>query len=222
MFKVDIDEPFNGPHQKLMPETHGASLDEAEGAVILVHGRGATAQSMFPMADEFGRSEVHYIAPRAENHTWYPYSFLAPTDKNQPGISSGLQLLHDTFPGLIEEGLDPEQIMLLGFSQGACLATEFVARHPQKMGGVVAFSGGLIGPEIDARQYDGSVDNTPVFLGCSDADPHIPKERVDETEEVFKKLNGNVTKRIYEGMPHTVNEDEINFVRGMIEEMLQG
>lgn len=220
MFKVDSNKPFNGPHQKHQPQTHGASVDEAEAAVILVHGRGATPESMFPLADELGQSNVHYVALQADNHTWYPYSFLAPTDKNQPGISSGLQLIHDTIHELDEGGIPFDQIMLLGFSQGACLSTEFVARHPQKMGGVVAYSGGLIGPEVDTKKYDGSVENTPVFLGCSDSDPHIPKERVDETEAVFEKLNARVTKRIYPNMPHTVNEDEIDFVREMVDEML--
>ncbi len=220
LFQVDPNNPFNGPHQNISPKTYGAPLNRARAATILVHGRGATAESMFPLADEFAQPDVHYVAPRASNNTWYPYSFLAPTDRNEPGISSGLQVLYDTLSGLMDEGMDPERIMLVGFSQGACLATEFVARHPRKLGGVAAFSGGLIGPEVQPDRYSGSVEQTPVFLGCSDIDAHIPKERVDETEEVFQKLNGDVTKRIYRGMGHTVNEDEIKFVRGMMAHML--
>ena len=220
LFRVDPLAPFDGPHQKLSPKTYGAPLSRAKAAMILVHGRGATAGSMFPLADEFAQPDVHYVAPQASNHTWYPYSFLAPTKNNEPGISSGLQRLHEILTGLSEEGMDPVRIMLLGFSQGACLAAEFAARHPQKLGGVVAFSGGLIGPDIDESIYTGSMEQTPVFLGCSDVDPHIPKERVDRTEEIFGKLNANVTKRIYKGMGHTINEDEIKAVRGMMANVL--
>lgn len=164
LFKVDPDNPFDGPHQKGSPKTYGAPLSHAKDAVVLVHGRGAAAESMFPLADEFDQPDVHYVAPQAANHTWYPYSFLAPTDKNEPGISSGLQLLHDVLSGLIDKGVEPEKIMLLGFSQGGCLTAEFISRHPRKLGGVVAFSGGLIGPEIDPDLYEGSVGRTPVFL----------------------------------------------------------
>ena len=221
LFKVDRNQPFEGPHQKLKSKTYGASAAQAKAAVILVHGRGASAESMFPLADEFNQPEVHFVAPQAANHTWYPHSFLEPIEKNQPGLSSGLQLLHDTLSGLLDEGIDRRKIMLLGFSQGSCLASEFVARYPQQLGGLAAFSGGLIGPVVNLDQYKGSVGGTPVFLGCSDSDPHIPKERVDKTEEVFKKLKADVTKRIYKVMGHTINRDEIQFVSGMIDEMLK-
>lgn len=220
LFRVDPEHPFNGPHQGLPQAEHGASLPHAKAAMVMIHGRGATAQSMFPLADEFAQPDFHYRAPQAHNHTWYPHSFLAPREQNQPGISSGIQVLHNVLKGIIEAGIPSEKIMLLGFSQGACLATEFAARHPQKLGGVVAFSGGLIGPAIDESNYTGSMEQTPVFLGCSDMDPHIPKERVDKTEEIFGKLNANVTKRIYEGMGHTINEDEIKTVRGMMAHVL--
>lgn len=220
LFRVDPEHPFDGPHQELPQAEHGASLPRAKAAMVMVHGRGATAQSMFPLADEFAQPDFHYRAPQAQNHTWYPYSFLAPKEKNQPGISSGIQMLHNVLNDITSAGIPGERTILLGFSQGACLATEFAARHPQKMGGVVAFSGGLIGPDIDATNYTGSMEQTPLFLGCSDVDPHIPKERVDKTAEVFGKLNADVTKRIYEGMGHTVNEDEIKAVRGMMANVL--
>lgn len=220
LFRVDPEHPFNGPHQGLSQAEHGASLPHAKAAMVMIHGRGATAQSMFPLADEFVQPDFHYKAPQAHNHTWYPHSFLAPREQNQPGISSGIQVLHNVLKGIMAAGIPSEKIMLLGFSQGACLTTEFAARHPQRLGGVVAFSGGLIGPGIDESNYTGSMEQTPVFLGCSDVDPHIPKERVDKTEEIFGKLNANVTKRIYEGMGHTINEDEIKAVRGMMAHVL--
>lgn len=220
LFRVDPDNPFEGPHQKQEPKTYGASLNRARAAMVMVHGRGATAQSMFLLADEFAQPDFHYIAPQASNHTWYPYSFLAPTERNEPGISSGLQQLHNILDHLVENGMKADAIMLLGFSQGACLASEFLARHPRRLGGLVAFSGGLIGSEVNPSRYEGSLEKTPVFLGCSDIDPHIPKKRVDETEDVLQKLGADVTKRIYKGMGHTVNEDEIKFVRGMMATIL--
>lgn len=220
LFRIDPEHLFNGPHQGVSQAEHGASLSHAKAAMVMIHGRGATAQSMFPLADEFAQPDFHYRAPQAHNHSWYPHTFLAPKEQNQPGISSGIQVLHDVLKGIMAGGIPSEKIMLLGFSQGACLTTEFAARHPQRLGGVVAFSGGLIGPDIDESNYTGSMEQTPVFLGCSDVDPHIPKERVDKTEEIFGKLNANVTKRIYEGMGHTINEDEIKAVRGMMAHVL--
>lgn len=220
LFRVDPDHPFEGPHQGQNIAEHGPSLSRAKAALIMVHGRGATAKSMFPLAEEFAQPDFYYAAPQAHNHTWYPYSFLAPKEKNQPGISSGMQVLHDLLESITKTGLPREKIMLLGFSQGACLATEFIARHPQKLGGIVALSGGLIGPDIKESNYSGSLDQTPVFLGCSDSDPHIPKERVDETERVYKKLNADVDKQIYKGMGHTINQDEIKTIRGMMTDIL--
>lgn len=186
----------------------------------MIHGRGAGPQSMFPLADEFAQPDFHYRAPRAHNHTWYPHSFLTPKTQNKPGISSGIQEIYNVLDDIAAGGIPRKKVLLLGFSQGACLASEFAARHPQKLGGVVALSGGLIGPTIDELNYTGSMEQTPVFLGCSNVDPHIPKERVDKTEEIFHKLGATVTKRIYEGMGHTVNEDEIKTVRGIMAHVL--
>lgn len=220
LFQVDPDHPFKGPHQGLDVAEHGPSLPRAKAAMVMAHGRGATAQSMFALAEEFAQPDFYFAAPQAYNHTWYPYSFLAPREKNQPGISSGLQALHDVIESITEADIHEDRIILLGFSQGACLATEFAARHPQKYGGIVALSGGLIGPEIEASDYRGSLEKTPVFLGCSDTDPHIPKERVDITGEVFDKLNAQVNKQIYPGMGHTINQDEIKTIRGMMTDIL--
>ena len=186
----------------------------------MVHGRGAMAKGMFPLADQLAQPDFHYIAPQAQYHTWYPHSFLEPREKNQPGISSGIQLLHDLLESIVEAGIPKKKIILLGFSQGACLATEFAARHPQKLGGVVALSGGLIGPAINQKDYSGSMEQTPVFIGCSDNDPHVPQRRIDETEAVFKKLNADVNKQIYKGMGHTISEEEIKIIRGMMADIL--
>lgn len=216
MFRIDPDNPFKGPHQNLDPVTAGKNPGEAEAAMILVHGRGASAQSILILADELNEPGLHYVAPQASQFTWYPHSFLMPAEQNQPGLNSGLQAIHDLIADLEEKGIDKSRIILGGFSQGACLASEFAARHPSKYGGVVAFSGGLIGDSVDANQYEGSMDGTPVFMGCSDVDPHIPVERVDETEQVFKKLGAEVNKKIYPGMGHTVIEDELHHVKNLI------
>lgn len=216
LFRVDPEDPFNGPHQNQQIATAGVDAEEADIAMILTHGRGASAHSMLMFADEFDTDGVHYRALQANRHTWYPRSFMAPKDMNEPGISSGLQAIYDQITELNDLGFSTDKIVLLGFSQGACLTTEFAARHPQKYGTIVGFSGGLIGKQVDPQNYSGSMEQTPVFLGCSDRDPHIPKERVDETEQVFKQLNANVTKRIYEGMGHTVNRDEVEFIKGLI------
>ena len=217
LFRVDPDNPFNGPHQNKEVVTAGLGINDAHTAMILVHGRGASGQSMLLFAEEFERNDIHYRALQARGHTWYPNSFLAPTETNEPGISSGLQAIYDNIRKLNKTGIPTDRIILLGFSQGACLTTEFAARHPQKYEAIVGLSGGLIGDEVSPSNYNGSLQQTPVLLGCSDRDPHIPQERVSETGQIFKQLNGEVTKRIYKGMGHTVNQDEIQFVKGLID-----
>ncbi len=220
LFRVDADNPLKGPHQESEIFEHGTSLSGAKAAMIMVHGRGARAKSMFPLADEFAQPDFYYIAPQADHHTWYPYSFLEPTDKNEPGISSGLLLLHDLLESVVQADIPRENIILLGFSQGACLASEYVARHPQRLGGVVALSGGLIGSTVNRENYSGSMNQTPGFIGCSDNDPHVPSERLEITEEVFEKLNADVNKQIYKGMGHTINKEEIKEVRGIMADIL--
>jgi phospholipase/carboxylesterase len=216
LFRVDPENPFSGPHQNQEIATGGTGLDKAEMAMILIHGRGASAQSMLMFADEFDANNIHYRAIQAKGHTWYPRSFMAPREMNQPGIKSGLQAIYDQIDTLSEAGIPTPNIVLLGFSQGACLTTEFAARHPQQYGGIVGLSGGLIGDQIVPQNYRGSMEQTPVFLGCSDRDPHIPQERVDLTENVFKKLGANVSKKIYVGMGHTVSQDEIEHVNRIL------
>ncbi len=184
--------------------------------MILIHGRGATAESMMPLAEAFGRDDIAYVAPQAAQYTWYPQSFLAPIAANEPYLSSALQVIADLIARLANEGFAAERVGLLGFSQGACLATEFSARNARRYGCVVGLSGGLIGPPGTPRDYEGSLDATPVFLGCSDIDPHIPLQRVHETAGVLRGLGGEVDEHIYPGMGHTVNEDEIAAVRAML------
>jgi phospholipase/carboxylesterase len=197
----------------------GRPLAEAEAAVVMVHGRGATAESILTLAEEFGQPDlanVTYIAPQAPGFTWYPYSFLAPIEHNEPHLSSALRTLEEVLAELAAAGIPPERTVLLGFSQGACLTLEFAARHAQQYAGVVALTGGLIGPPGTPREYPGMFDGTPVFLGCSDRDPHVPEERVHESAEVFRGMGARVTERIYPGLGHTVNQDEISWVQDLL------
>ena len=186
--------------------------------MILVHGRGATPESIFALADDLpGDLGFAFVAPGASESTahprsWYPNSFLAPIETNEPGLSSGLAKIEGVVAELGEQGIEPENIILLGFSQGACLTAEFAARRARRWGGVVALTGGLIGDAVAARDYAGAFDGTPVFLGCSDRDPHVPRWRVDETEEILRRMGAQVEKRIYPGMPHTVVRDELDWV----------
>ena len=214
---IQDQNSFDGPHQPESIYQTGAPVKEAEYAFVMIHGRGASAPSILGLANELGhKDKIHFRAPQASGYTWYPYSFLAPTEQNQPGLNSGLQAVYNTIASLENDGFVKEQIFILGFSQGACLASEFVARHPAKYAGLIALSGGLIGDVIDSNSYSGDLSGTPVFMGCSDIDPHIPATRVHESEAVFEKLGAEVTKKIYPGMGHLVNEDEIRHINSLI------
>ncbi len=215
----DTDD-IDGPHAGQPVVTSGVPLDDARAAMILIHGRGATARSILELGQEFRHEGIAFLAPQAAGNTWYPQSFLAPLDANQPHLSSALSLLGTLVSDLEAAGIPPERTFLLGFSQGACLTTEFVARNARKYGGVAAFSGGLIGPEGTPREYDGSLDETSVYLGCGDNDQHIPVERVHETEEVLTALDGSVTERIFEGMGHGVVQEEVAHVERMVARLL--
>lgn len=210
-----MPHPAISPHKGQPILSAGEPLESAKAAMILIHGRGASAESILSLVPEIDQPGFAYLAPQAANYTWYPNSFLMPIQSNEPGLSSALAVIEDILAHVNAAGIPSEKIVLLGFSQGACLASEFVARHAQRYGGLAALSGGLIGPDGTPRDYPGSLDGTPVFLGCSDVDFHIPKERVLESAEVLKKLGGEVTARLYPNMGHTVNEDEIDFVHNM-------
>lgn len=212
---------MTGPHQDQPLVTAGVPLDVAEGALILVHGRGATAQSIVQMADEFHQDGVAYLAPQAARNTWYPNAFTAPVESNEPGRTSGLQAIRDAVSEANEAGIPLDRVMVLGFSQGACLASEFVARNPRRYGGLAVLSGGVLGESVVPDDYDGGLEGAPVFLGCSDVDPHIPEERVHESATIFDQLNGDVTKRLYEGMGHGINQDEIDHVSKMVARLVE-
>ena len=213
-------ESIKGLHQDQPVYTAGEPLDRARAAMVMVHGRGATAQDILTVADALAQPGFAYLAPQATGNTWYPNSFLAPIASNEPALSSGFATIAEVLDQVSQAGILPERTMLLGFSQGACLTLEFVARHARRYGGVAGLSGGLVGPEGTPRDYAGTLAGMPVFLGCSDADPHIPKERVQHTAEVLARLGGDVTLRLYPNMGHLVNSDEIRFVRGMMAKLV--
>jgi phospholipase/carboxylesterase len=215
-------DPKKGPHQGQPVLAAGEPLNRARAAMVMLHGRGATAESILTLAADLNQPGFAFLAPQAAGNTWYPNSFLAPIPSNEPGISSGIAAIGDVLAKLEEAGLPAERIILLGFSQGACLSLEFVARHARQYGGVAGLSGGLIGPDGTPRDYSGSLAGTPVFLGCSDVDSHIPKERVHFSAAVLRRLGGNVTERLYPNMGHTVNQDEIDFIQGMMAGLISG
>lgn len=194
----------------------GVPIDAARAAVVLVHGRGANAESMLGLANAFATPDIAYIAPQAPSGSWYPYSFMAPTARNEPHLGSALDTLTRVVDHLKQQGIPAERVVLLGFSQGACLALEFAARNAQRFGGVAALSGALIGPEGTTWTYPGQLAGTPVFLGCSDVDTHIPLARVHESAKVLRGLGGDVTEIIYPGMGHTIVQDEIDHVEKLL------
>ena len=204
------------PHGGQPIRRQGPQLSAARMVVILVHGRGGSAEDMLSLATEFGVNDVAYVAPEAAGRTWYPYSFLAPIEDNEPGISSGLRVLATLVDGLEREQIPPARVAVLGFSQGACLTLEFAARHPRRYAAIVGLSGAVIGPPGTPRSDAGSLDGAPVFLGCSDIDPHIPLARVHESAEVFRRLGASVDERIYPGMGHMVGKDEIEAIKALL------
>ena len=194
----------------------GAAIANARIVVIAIHGRGASAGDILGLTREFTPADIAYLAPQAAGNTWYPYSFLAPMDQNEPGLSSALRMIEGLIDQLRQQGVPNDRVALMGFSQGACLTCEFAARHAQRYALVAAFSGGVIGPPGTPRNYEGSFGGTPMFLGCSDVDPHIPVERVHESAEVFSTMGAVVDKRIYPGMGHTISGAEIDVVDALL------
>jgi predicted esterase len=204
------------PHHDARVAEAGAPLRRAKAVVVMLHGRGADAGDMLSLAEILAQPDLAYLVPQAAGRSWYPYSFLAPIACNEPFLSSALQMLHGVLGRLVVHGFRPERAVLFGFSQGACLALEYAARHAMRFGGLIGLSGGLIGPDGTPRDYAGHLAGTPVFLGCSDVDPHIPVDRVHETARVLGVLGGVITERIYPGMGHAINDDEIKQIRSLL------
>lgn len=199
--------------------TAGPSPETATATIVLIHGRGASASGMLPIVDELGVPNVAAVAPQAVGDTWYPHSFLAPMEANQPYLDSALAKVGSVVADLLARGVPSEKIALLGFSQGGCLTSEFVARNPRKYGAVMILTGGVIGPPGTPRRYTGDLAGTPIFIGSGDPDPHVPWERVLETETVLKGLGGDVEVRRYPGRPHTISQDEIDACRALMKKL---
>ena len=198
------------PHGNEPAVYAGASIDDADAVLIMVHGRNAAPRNILELIPRFNRPRIACVGPAAAGGAWYPYSFMAPRETNEPGLISALTMLEALVQSLIARGFPPHKIVLLGFSQGACLTSEFAIRHPRRYGGIVILSGGVIGvPGSTWDDVTGDFARTPVFLGCSDVDGHIPNERVLETDALFRRLNAQVTCTLYPGMGHLVNDDEI-------------
>lgn len=204
------------PHAGQPVLTLGPAPADARLGAILIHGRGASADDILGLAHELAVPDIAYLAPEAAGHSWYPYSFLTRTEQNEPGLSSALLVIEGLVQHLGEQGMGPERVVLMGFSQGACLTLEFAARHARRYAAIAGFSGGLIGPPGTLREYAGGFDGTPVFLGCSDIDPHIPVERVRESAVVYRGMGASVDERIYTGMGHTIIPAEIDAVRNLL------
>ena len=198
-------------------QTAGKPLEEANKVMVMVHGRGGSASNILSLSHYIQDKDFAFIAPEAQSNTWYPHSFLRPLQENEPYLSSALEVMVSLRARLQSDyNFKMAQIYWLGFSQGACLMLEYVARNAVEYGGVFGLSGGLIGPAETPRSYEGSFEKTPIFLGCSDHDPHVPKDRVLQSEIVFQNMGANVTAKLYPNFPHSINEDELNIVNLLI------
>jgi predicted esterase len=209
------------PHASQPVLTAGPAPRDAAATLVLIHGRGASAEDILALHDALGLEALAAVAPQAAGHTWYPQSFLAPRESNQPYLDSALRMIDTVVNDLLSQGIPAERLAILGFSQGACLTSEYAARHPRRYGAIIALTGGLIGPPGTPRNYPGSLDGTPIFLGTSDPDPHVPIARVRETEAVLAAMGAKVQLRRYPGMPHTINDDELAACRTLLEAIIQ-
>lgn len=207
------------PHGGQRVHHTGAPLDRADTAMILIHGRGASARDILMLASAFGREDVAYLAPQAAGSQWYPFRFIEPTVRNEPQLSSALANVSGLLADLAAAGIPAERTVILGFSQGACLATEFAARYPRRYGGIVGLSGGLIGTDAEVTGHTGDLEGTPVILGCSDVDAHIPLARVEETARVLGAMKAEVDATIYPGMGHGIVDDEVRRVRLLLDRL---
>ncbi len=206
----------NGIHDN-MPLLHtGVEVDGAKAVALLLHGRGGTAEDFLALARWIDVPGVAYLVPQAAGRTWYPYSFLAPIAQNQPDLDSALSRVESIVTALLKQSVASDRIAIVGFSQGACLASEFAAQHPRRYGAVAALTGGLIGPPDTPRDYPGSLAGTPVFLGASDPDPHVPWTRVEETSRVLSGMGAKVELKRYANHPHMIGDDQMEHVKTMI------
>jgi predicted esterase len=217
--KLALEQAVSGPHSGARILMAGSRPDQSRAAVVFCHGRGAAAEDMLGFASELEANGVAWVAPQANQNTWYPAAFLAPLRANEPYLSSALALLGAIVRTLEQEGIPAERQMLLGFSQGGCLALEYSGRHARRYGAVVGLSAGLIGPPGRSWNFEGTLDGTPVFLGCSDRDPHIPRDRVEESARELTRIGGSVALQIYPDLGHTVNRDELDHVRSLLREL---
>jgi len=220
LFRITSKNTISGVHQDQPVSESGAPSSRAKAAMIMLHGRGAAAGGILSLSDDLAQPDVRYLAPQAYSCTWYPYPFTDPIEKNEPWLNSALQKINDLIVQLNDEGINTDQILLLGFSQGACLAQEFAARHPQKYGGVIGLSGGLIGKNLQPQDYVGNLESTPVFIGSGDQDPWFDIERIHQSASIFENLGGDLTKQIYPGKGHTIVDEELKQIRKMISDII--
>lgn len=190
--------------------TAGKPIAEAGGALIMIHGRGGSAENIISLADELNTEDLAIYAPQASNRSWYPYSFMAADEQNQPALNSAVEVIGELVDEIISKGIPAEKIYFAGFSQGACLTLEYIALNAKKYGGAVAFTGGLIGKQFDAGKYTGNFNGTSILITTGDPDPHVPLTRVEESVELLKKLNADVNVRVFNGRPHTIIQQEID------------
>ena len=202
-------------HQKDIV-TAGVPVAEAEKAVIFIHGRGATAADIISLGDHLNIADAAFFAPQATNNSWYPYSFMAPVKENQPALDSALAVLKELVTDIENAGIPQDKIYFVGFSQGACLTLEYISRNAAKYGGAVAFTGGLIGKEINMQNYKGNFKQTPVLITTGDPDPHVPVSRVELSKGLIEKMNARVTVKIYPGRVHTISKPEIDLARKLV------
>ena len=202
-------------HQKQII-TAGTPLAQAKGALVLLHGRGGTARNIISLASEFDLTDFAIFAPQATNQSWYPHSFMAPVEENQPALDSALQVIGQTVEEIIAAGIPAHKIYFAGFSQGACLTLEYLARNAQPFGGAVAFTGGLIGEQLEMSNYKGDFAGTPILISTGDPDPHVPLSRVEESVSILKNLGAGVTLKVFKGRPHTILHKEIELANQLI------
>jgi len=202
-------------HQKQVT-TAGASLARAKGALVLLHGRGGTARNIISLASEFSLTDFAILAPQATNQSWYPYSFMAPVEENQLALDSALEVIEQTVEDIISAGVPADKIYFAGFSQGACLTLEYIARNAKRFGGAVAFTGGLIGKKLELSNYRGDFAGIPILISTGDPDPHVPLSRVEESISVLKNLGAEVTLKVIKGRPHTILHEEIELANQLI------